>query len=198
MIASTSTLQLPKLSPESIHARNRDYEYRSPRLNTETEHCCFALKVRCSGEDSVARSLRLKGHHVLSPMHTVSLSYSDRIKKVRRALFPGYLFVRMPEQEFLSVVSTNGVSYMVRSGRNIEPLSDSETQIVEAACHAPEKCEPCEYLRIGQRVMIEDGAFTGLTGLLHKVRDENNVIVAIDSLHRAVRLATGTSALRFL
>lgn len=194
----TSSIEMPAVSLESIHTRYSDYVYRASQAGSELKHGCFALKVRCSGEDTVARSLRLKGHQVLSPMHKVSLRYSDRIKTVSRALFPGYVFVRMKGEDFLSVVSTHGVSYVVRTGRNIEPLSDWETQAVESASRAPDQCEPCEFPSIGQRVLIEEGVFAGLTGLLHKIRDENNVIVAIHSLHRAVRLATGTSALRFL
>ncbi len=173
---------------------------RTPRrsLCADVPDGCYALKVRSSGEDGVVRSLRQKGLEVLAPSYLVTRRYSDRIKRMHRALFPGYVFVRMNRDTVLSVLSTNGVNYVVRLGRRLEPLSEQETKAIQAFCCTEQYCEPCDYLKVGQRVMIEEGLFAGLTGVLQKVRDENNVVIAIEMLHQAVRVATGTSALRVL
>ena len=159
---------------------------------------CYAVKVRSRGEDTVARALRDKGHDVLAPAYTAVRRYSDRAKKVSCALFPGYVFVHMDISTMLSVVSTSGVSYVVRSGRGLEPLSDEDSRTVQALCRSESACEPCAYLQVGQRVVIEEGPFAGLTGVLQKVRDEERVVVAVESLYRAVSVSIGASALRLL
>lgn len=167
-------------------------------LDAELQLPCFAVKVRSAGEEGVARALRQKGHEVLLPVYTVARRYSDRIKKATCALFPGYIFVRMDPDALLNVVSTNGVSYVVRSGRTLEPLSEDEIRTVETLCRTPQDCEPCDYVQVGQRVMIESGLFAGLTGVLEHVHDENRVVIAIDSLHQAVRIAIGCASFRVL
>ncbi|HEY0785622.1 MAG TPA: transcription termination/antitermination NusG family protein [Acidobacteriaceae bacterium] len=167
-------------------------------VNADVQLGCYAVKVRAQGEEAVAKALRERGHDVLAPMYTEVRRYSDRLKKVNCALFPGYVFVQMDIETIMSVVSTNGVSYIVRTGRSFEPLSDDDVKTVEALCRGEEQCEPCDYLQVGQKVIIEEGTFAGLTGVLQRVRDENRVVVAVESLHRAVSVAIRSSALRLV
>ena len=75
---------------------------------------CFAVKVRSRAESTVTELLRSKGYDVLLPTYTDKRKYTDRIKKMNCALFPGYVFVRFNPQAVHEVVTTQGVSYVVR------------------------------------------------------------------------------------
>jgi len=159
---------------------------------------CFAVKVRTRGEELVAGLLRQKGLQVLSPMFIELRKYSDRTCRVASSLFPGYLFVRMDIRKRVQLLSTDGVSYIIRSGAGLEPLSEQETRAVEALCRDGVSCEPCSYLRVGQRVRIESGAFTGVEGVLVRVHDVRRLVISVDALCSSVSVEVGANRIRLL
>lgn len=165
---------------------------------TAPQAMCYAVKVRTASEETVTKALQQKSHRAMTPMQTVARRYSDRIKKVSLALFPGYVFVWMRQEDWLSVVSTNGVSYVVRTGHVLVPLTSEESRAIEILCRSKSGCEPCPMFIVGQKVMIEQGPFAGLAGALERVHDEATVVVSIESLHRAVRVTIGTNSIRIL
>jgi transcription antitermination factor NusG len=161
---------------------------------------CYAVKVRSRGEEAVANALQTKGYEVLLPCFSTLRHYSDRVRKVKCALFPGYVFVRMNPENLLSLVTTEGVSYVVRSGSGMLPLSEEETRTIEALCRVNEtqKLEPHSYLRIGEKVRIEAGPMTGLEGILVRVRDMDRVVITVETLHSSVSVELGHTAFRVL
>lgn len=48
--------------------------------------------------------------------------------------------------------------------------------------------EPCPYLEVGQRVRIEDGALSGLEGVLTSLKGSQRIVVSISLLRRSVAL----------
>src|ERR1700733_6836709 len=95
---------------------------------------CYAVRVRSRGEQFVADLLRHKDFQVLVPTFTEGRPYSDRVSRVTSALFPGYVFVRVGSQDLMRLLSTDGVSYVLRNGEAGGSLSDQETLAVEALC----------------------------------------------------------------
>jgi transcription antitermination factor NusG len=162
----------------------------------------FAVKVRSRCEDAIADVLRGKLYEVLAPSYTELRRYSDRVRKVRCALFPGYVFVAMDPEKMLRLVSTEGVSYVVRTGTGVEPLSAEEIRAIKALCRMgaeqSQSCKPCAYLRIGQRVRIEVGPLAGLEGVLVRVRDIERIVVTVESLHSSVSVEIGHTRIRVL
>jgi transcription antitermination factor NusG len=159
---------------------------------------CFAVRVRTRGEELVANLLRQKNFQVFAPTFTELRRYSDRVCRVTSALFPGYIFVRMESRDLRRLLSTNGVSYVVRNGEAAGSLSCHETRAIEALCRGSESREPCGYLRVGQRVRIESGPFIGVEGVLVKVRDVGRVVITVDSLCSSVSVQIGPNRIRLL
>jgi transcription antitermination factor NusG len=159
---------------------------------------CYAVRVRTRGEEYVANLLRHKDFQVLAPTFTELRRYSDRVCRVTSALFPGYIFARIGPQDLIRLLSTDGVSYVVRNGEAAGSLSRHETRAVEALCEGSESRHPCSYLRVGQRVRIDSGPFMGVEGVLAKVRDVTRVVVSVDSLCSSVSVEIGPDRIRFL
>ena len=161
---------------------------------------CYAVKVRSRSEEAVANVLRDKSYNVLSPTYTEQRQYSDRIRKVGCALFPGYVFVYLNPANVLAVLKTRGVSYILGSRAGLAPLSDLETQTIETLCRLSEQehetCKPCDYVHVGQRVRIEKGPLAGLEGMLVRVRNLDRVVVTVESLHSSVSIEVSHTDLR--
>jgi transcription antitermination factor NusG len=172
------------------------------RVGSSPETRWYAVKVRARCEEAIASVLRDKQYEVLTPTFTELREYSDRVRKVRSALFPGYLFVAMNPEKMLHLVSTDGVQYVVRNGTGIQPVYDEEIRIVKALCQMDgqqsQTRRPCAYLRIGQRVRIEGGPLAGLEGILVRVRDVERIVVTVESLHSSVSVEIGHTRIRVL
>ena len=158
---------------------------------------CYAVKVRSRMEVAISGTLRHKGYDVLSPTYIDRKRYSDRVKVVSRALFPGYVFVRTDMKELLPLVSTSGVSYIVRLGGSITPLPEKEVAALESLCRVDdEACTPCGNLNVGQRVVIESGPLEGLEGILTRIGNSDRLVVSIDSIFSSVSVRLSDTAVR--
>jgi len=166
--------------------------------NVESRAECYPFNVRVRGEESVARTLREKGYEVLLPTYIQKRRYSDRIKKVSCALFPGYVFAYTTMDAMTGILATPGANYVVRSGARINSLSPEDELTVRALCLANVECEPCNDLQIGLRVLIETGPLAGLTGTLVKVRNNERVIISVESVQRSIMVEIGRASLRML
>jgi transcriptional antiterminator NusG len=158
----------------------------------------YAVKVRVCGELSVAENLRRKGYSVLSPSYVEQRQYSDRIRKADRALFPGYVFVSLDARQLLPLLSTDGVSYVVKSGNTLRPLPDDEVNLLTTLCHLSQQCEPCQPLKVGQRILIEAGPLAGIRGVLSRVGENDRIILSVASIFQSVSVDLRNTAVRLL
>lgn len=147
---------------------------------------CYAVKVRARREIGISEALRLKGYDSLLPTYVQRKRYSDRIKRITSALFPGYVFVRLDADQTLPVASTDGVSYIVRSGSALLPLPEEEVSTIEALCGNPANCEPCNQVPIGQHVRVESGPLRGLSGTLVRSEGSQRLVISINPVFNSV------------
>ena len=73
---------------------------------TDAPNCLpwFAVRVRTKHESGVAELLAGKGYEFFLPKHICRKQWSDRIRSVETALFPGYLFCRFDPQYRLPIL----------------------------------------------------------------------------------------------
>jgi transcriptional antiterminator NusG len=152
----------------------------------ETEKKLYAIKVRTASESTVAGVLANKGFDVLAPTYVEHRQYSDRVRKANKALFPGYIFVRMDAQKLLPVVSTPGVNYVVKTGRSVVPLAPEEESTIACLARIEAHREPFRSFVEGQRVRIADGPLAGQAGVLVRVGDRERVVLSVDSIFCSV------------
>jgi transcription antitermination factor NusG len=146
----------------------------------------FALRVRTRGESVVENALRCKSCETFLPTYTECRQYSDRVRKVHSALFPGYLFCRFDPERRLPVLTTPGVHEIVRVSEKLQPVDDEEIaairQVVTSGCTA----RPWPYLRAGDRVRVRFGSLAGLEGLMISERGADRLILSVSILQRSV------------
>src|ERR1700691_4477945 len=94
----------------------------------------FALTVGPRKEKITAETLRARGFEDFLPLYSSSRLWSDRIKKLERPLFPGYVFCRFDPQVRQTVLKTPGVVSIVSFVKVPEPVEDSEISALQAVC----------------------------------------------------------------
>ena len=161
---------------------------------TNKQSGCFAVKVRSRAETTITGALRRKGYEVLLPTYTHRQRYSDRLKQIRRGLFPGYVFVRLNPERLLGVVTTEGVSYIVKSGNTLRALPPAEERLLESLAALPDHCEPCGFPQVGKAVQIRSGPLENQHGTLVRIGDRERLVVCLSSIASSVTVDLGGAA----
>jgi transcription antitermination factor NusG len=154
----------------------------------------YALQLRSRWENSTATLLSGKGYQTFLPMYKIAKRVTGRSKEAQAPLFPGYLFCRFNVCDRLPVLITPGVISVVGTGRIPIPVEESEIEAIHKMVSIGMRVEPCPYLEVGQRVRIEDGALSGVEGVLTSFRGTRRIVVSISLLRRSVALEIDRSA----
>ena len=154
----------------------------------------YALQLRSRWENSTATLLSGKGYQTFLPTYKSVKRVTGRSKEAQAPLFPGYLFCRFNVCDRLPVLITPGVISVVGTGRIPIPVEEAEIEVIQRMVSTGMRVEPCPYLEVGQLVRIEDGALSGIEGVLTSFRGTRRIVVSISLLRRSVALEIDKSA----
>jgi transcription antitermination factor NusG len=146
----------------------------------------FAIQVRSRWEQLTANTLSGKGYETLLPMQQ-SRSLG-RGNERPAPLFPGYVFCRFDVLRRLPVLVTPGVIAVVSRGRVPVPIDRSEVTAIQTLVASGAHAQPWPYLKVGERVRIEDTPLRGLEGILIALKGSRRVVVSVTLLQRSVAL----------
>lgn len=144
----------------------------------------YALHVRCNQEKNVAQSLNTRGIDHFLPCYESRRQWKDRRVTLQMPLFPGYLFVRVPPFERSKAVFMPNVISMVGAGGIPSAVDDEEIANIKRGLEHG-TIEPHEHLRVGEQVIIIQGAMSGMRGILLRRQNGVRVVVSLDSISRA-------------
>lgn len=148
----------------------------------------FAACTRSRHEKMVADQLRGKGVEFFLPLgHTVR-RWQSRTAEVDLPLFPGYVFVRIPLQHRLQVLTVPGVAYLVASAGRPLPVPEEQLLTLRDRLSAGVLAEPHPYLAVGSRVRVRRGPLADLEGVLLRKHGQSRLIVSVDMIQRSVAL----------
>ena len=140
----------------------------------------------------VARQhLERQGFEVCLPQVTLRKRRQGIWQQVTEPMFPGYVFVglEMGAQSIAPIRCTRGCSYVVSFGGEVRPLPSALVGQFRSFHDSPFDAS-CD-LQVGQKVLIQEGAFGGLEAVFEKPRGQDRVQVLVTVLGglRAVEVA---------
>jgi transcription antitermination factor NusG len=125
--------------------------------------------------------------------------WTDREKLVEFPLFPSYVFGRFSLREMHEVLTTPGVSTVVRSNGYPTPIPEADIsnvqRFVEALLLAGIEAEQRPMFEEGQRVKVMDGAFAGVEGMVVERRGRKRVLVGIHAIGQGFEIDIDTKLL---
>jgi transcription antitermination factor NusG len=161
-------------------------------------HPWFALQVRMRHESGVADHLESKGYEWFLPLYKARRRWSDRIKEIDAALFPGYLFCRFNPLDRLPILKTPGVTQIVGYNRVPVPVDEQEIEAIRTIVNSGVPNFPCPYLEVGSKMRIEAGALRGLEGILTDVKGKRRLVLSITLLQRSVAVEIDSESVSVL
>jgi transcription antitermination factor NusG len=148
----------------------------------------YAVYTKSRHEKVVNHTMRERGIQSFLPLRNVLSQWKDRRKLVGKPLFPGYLFVRVDQEQLFGVATTNGVAYVL--GNGIEPVAvpDEQVETVRRLVEGPYPVELWPLLQKGKRVRIIVGPLAGLETYIidRKGGTKCHLVVTVDILGRSV------------
>jgi transcription antitermination factor NusG len=134
----------------------------------------------------VDTALQGKGYETLLPVYHARHRRGARDCDVELPLFPGYLFASFDPEKRLPVLTTPGLLHLVGFGKTPAPLDESEIDSIRRVAESRLDAEPCAFLPIGQRVMMQDGPLAGVEGILQQYKNKHQLILSVTLLQRSV------------
>jgi transcription antitermination factor NusG len=144
----------------------------------------YVLFVRSNQEKRVTHYLADRGVEHLLPCYRSRRQWKDRRVELDVPLFPGYVFVRLPFIERLKALTVPSVVSLIGSKKAPSVVSDDEILWIRQGLKQG-TAGPHDYLKEGQRVVITEGALSGLEGILVRLQNNMRVVVSLDSIQRA-------------
>jgi transcription antitermination factor NusG len=154
-------------------------------VTVNQHHPWYALKVRTRSEVFVGECLSHKSFQTFVPTFQEARTYSDRIKKVESALFPGYIFCRLDVEHRLPILTTPGVEYIITQESIPQPIPEKEIEGIRRVVEDG-KAKPWPYLKTGDRVRVKAGSFAGVEGLLVSEKGTDRLVLSVSLLQRSV------------
>jgi transcription antitermination factor NusG len=145
-----------------------------------------AVHVRTGREHSIASHLWMRGYEVFLPSYSARHRWSDRVKILDRALFPGYIFCRLDAEVGAKIVAVPGVFRIVGDDRGPVPIATYELDAVRRITGTSLSVEPWSSVVAGQQVLIARGPLRGIEGCIVRTKDRQRLIVEITLLQRAI------------
>jgi transcription antitermination factor NusG len=149
----------------------------------------YAVWVRSRHEKTVEDILAGKGFETFLPLYRSRRRWSDRIQEVDLPLIPGYVFCRFDVVHRLPILTTPGVVHIVANGRTPTPVDETEMESLITAVGAGVHMQLWPFLKIGQRVSIEEGPLRSLEGILVTTKGSDQLILSVSLLQRSVAIA---------
>ena len=146
----------------------------------------YAAYTCARHEKSVARQLEVRGVDFFLPLYRSLRRWKDRRKALDLALFPGYVFVKIPLENRMRVLGLHGMVRLVSFHGKPAPLPEQEIERLRNGLTHQVYVEPHPYLQVGRRVRVEHGPLAGLQGFLVRKKDKCRLVISLDLIQRSV------------
>jgi transcription antitermination factor NusG len=160
----------------------------------------YALRTLSNAHFIVRSRLEESGLETFLPTYTEESRWSDRVKKLARPLFPGYIFARVDPHRLREILATPGVVDVLPSRMRPEQIREGEIANVRRATESRLAALPCPYVA-GDAVVVDRGPLAGVSGLVTRSispgkTGTTRIIVGIQILNRAVSVEIDAADLK--
>ena len=152
----------------------------------ENGHEWFAAHVWSGREHLCAQHLQMRGYTVFLPCYSEHRRWSDRVKKIYKPLFAGYVFCLIDGDVVGKLVTTPGVIRIVSDGRRPVPVPRDEIDAIRRVVEAGLGAEPLEFLQAGERVRVGIGPLQGTEGIVLRMNNRHRLVISVSILQRSV------------
>jgi transcriptional antiterminator RfaH len=159
----------------------------------------YAVRTQVAAEGKANANLRRQGFETFLPRFRKQRRHAHKVETVLAPVFPRYLFVNfdIEAQPWRCINGTFGVISLVSFGLLPSAVPAKIVEAIRSGCDTDgimELPEPC--FAPGQELLIERGPLANLVGLFERISGERQVVMLVEMLGRALRVALPFTAVR--
>lgn len=139
-----------------------------------------AFHTKPRHEKAISERIEEKGIEVYCPLVETKVQWSDRLKRVKKPLFNGYLFVKVTEKERITVLEDPSVSRCVSYLGKPGVIRDEEIQAIRYILEEGDDVMIHNF-QPGKRVRVASGQMKGASGEVIQISG-SRIKVRIESL----------------
>jgi transcription antitermination factor NusG len=163
----------------------------------ESEARWFAVFTPYKREKTAVTALRRKGIECYVPLIEKKRRYTRKIVTFNVPLINNYIFVRICQNEYVSVLQARDVSHFLKFDGQLIAVPDDEINLLKRIVGETTQVFGREHRPlVGQEVEILNGKLTGIRGVIVKQKGKNQVLVDLDTLGWSLQLEVDPKYLR--
>ena len=150
----------------------------------------YAIFTMPRSEKKVAERLISKGFEIYLPLMPSFRTWSDRKKKIWVPLLPGFIFVKITENEVFESLNVQGALGILRYMGKPARVRDFEINNLRILLKEPDyinSIEPIDVIE-GEEIEVIRGPFIGLIGKCIRIQGKFRIIVEIEALGRLIEV----------
>jgi transcription antitermination factor NusG len=155
------------------------------------------IHVVAKHEKRVAQHLAARSIEHYLPLYAERSKWSDRTVVLERPLFTGYVFVRFSPHSRLPIISIPGVIRLL-GDTAVDTVDPEEVATIREGLAKGHILRPHPFLLAGTRVRIRAGIFSGVEGIVTKLRPSCRVILLVSAIQQCFSLEIGLEHLDVL
>ena len=155
-----------------------------PKSAQESAARWYCVQTLPKKELVAAENLALQSYRYLLPTFVKTIRHARKTTKVKRALFPGYLFVSidMRTQPWWPIKGTIGVRNMIMDNDRPKMVPIGVVEELIAATNEDGHIDYRHKIEVGQNVRLMSGPFFNLVGRLERLDEKGRVAVLLSIL----------------
>lgn len=144
----------------------------------------YVAQTLATRESHAENQLRRQGFQTFLPQQLKNVKHARKLMQVRRAVFPGYVFVAVDVQRhrWRSINGTFGVSCLIMAGERPLPVPQGIVERLVDYLDERGLCRLDRDLVEGQSVRVTSGPFSDFIGRLASLDDKGRVRVLLEML----------------
>jgi transcription antitermination factor NusG len=156
------------------------------RISADSHPLWYAVYTQANHEKKAAAEISRRGVESFLPLYRTTRRWSDRRVELDMPLFPGYVFVRLPLCDRLTILQAPGVVRLVGFGGLPTALPENQMDSLRSGLNGSLRAEPHPYLTVGRRVKMKSGPLAGMEGILLRRKGRFRVVISLELIQRAV------------
>ena len=147
-------------------------------------HSWYVLHTKSRFENVVNDALLKKSTEAFLPKIQVKSKRRDRNIMIRVPLFPGYIFVQtdLRPAHHIDILKTAGAVRLIGNKDGPIPVPAETIESLKIMVHTDHPVTTGNYFKKGDKVIVVNGPFTGVTGIFERYRGASRVVVNIEAL----------------
>jgi transcriptional antiterminator RfaH len=150
----------------------------------------YLIYTKPRHEKKVYAQLIAKEIDCFLPTHKKVRNWHDRKKIIDEPIFPSYVFIYLKDlQNYYEGINAEGSLYYVKTGKEIARVSDTVVNNIKLAAGQAGDIEVSDQsFQPGCRMVVTQGALTGLSCEVVQHKGNSKLLVRVDLLQRNIIL----------